>query len=184
MKEFRDGCDIFIKGKFLRFTKNKQVTTDPTEFEMINKKVDKVRSRHCIAGGKELSLTDFVYIPMGEDDIILVYYLTASGLNDALWTPTFWMPLLENILDVATNSSWFRDMDAAEMFHNYKMSEILQPYAGIDVSWAEKGNALHWEIWTRMAMGLVYLPFATTNIFYWAAEVITGDMKRSQNPFF
>ena len=53
----------------------------------------------------------------------------------------------------------------AEMFHNYKMLESLQPYVGVNVSWSEKGNALHWEICTRMAMGLVSSPFATTRIF-------------------
>ena len=70
------------------------------------------------------------------------------------------------------------------MFHNYKISESLQPYADVDVSWEEKGNALHQEIWTRMAIGLVSLNFATTGIFYWAMEVITGDKERSSNTFF
>ena len=36
----------------------------------------------------------------------------------------------------------------------------------------------------RMATGSVYSPFATTIIFPWAMEVITGDMKRLSNPFF
>ena len=52
------------------------------------------------------------------------------------------------------------------------------------MSWVEKGNALHWEIWTRMVMDLVSSPFSTTRIFYWDMEVITGDRKRSSNPFF
>ena len=32
MKEFRDGCEIFIKGKLPRFTKNQQVPIYPDEF--------------------------------------------------------------------------------------------------------------------------------------------------------
>ena len=69
------------------------------------------------------------------------------------------------------------------MFHKYKMSESLQPYAGVNVSWTEKGNALHWEIWNKLATGLVSLTFMTTKIFSWAMEVITGDRERSSNTF-
>ena len=60
----------------------------------------------------------------------------------------------------------------------------MQPYAGVDVYCAEKGNALHWEIWIRMIMELVSSTFATTRIFYWAMVVINGDRKRSSNTFF
>ena len=93
------------------------------------------------------------------------------------------MPSVDNVLGVATHSSWFGDMYAVDMFHNYKMLESLQLYAGIDVSLVEKGDALYWEIWTRMNMGLVSSPFATTRIFSWAMEVITGYRKRSSNTF-
>ena len=71
---------------------------------MIKKKVDKVRSRSYISGGTVLSLTALFYVPKIEDDIIMVYYLTALGLNDELWDPTFCMPLVDNELDVATYS--------------------------------------------------------------------------------
>ena len=70
---------------------------------MIKKNVDKVRSRRYISRGTVISLKAFFYVPKGEDDTRLVYDLTASGLNGALWDPTFWMPLVENVLDVATN---------------------------------------------------------------------------------
>ena len=36
-------------------------------------------------------------------------------MNDYLWAPKFWMLLVENVLDIATNSSWFGDIDAADM---------------------------------------------------------------------
>ena len=64
-------------------------------------------------------------MPKVEDCIRLVYDLMTSGLNDALWEPTFWMTLLDNVLDMATNLSWFGDIYAEEMFHNYKMLESL-----------------------------------------------------------
>ena len=67
------------------------------------------------------------------------------------------------------------------MFHNYKMSEIMQPVCmcrrvlGIEGECSPLGN---------MAMGLVYSHFVTTRIFYWAAAVINGERKMSSNPFF
>ena len=64
------------------------------------------------------------------------------------------------------------------------MLECLQPYAGVDMSWAEKGNALHWDRCNSMAMGLVSSPFVATGIFSWSMEVITADKKRSSNIFF
>ena len=48
------------------------------------------------------------------------------------------MTSVESILDTLTHSSWFGDMDSAEILNNYKLSEKDQSYAGVDVSWAEK----------------------------------------------
>ena len=105
-----------------RFTKKHQVPTDPYEFEMIKKNVDKVRSRRYISRGTVLSLTDLLYVPKGKYDIIMVCDKTVSELNYELWSPTFWMPSVDNVLGVATRLSWFGYIDVAEMFHNYKMS--------------------------------------------------------------
>ena len=107
MKEFRDGCEIFNKGKLPRFTKNQRVTTDTGEFEIIKKNVHKVKSRSYISGGIVVNLTALFYVPKGDDDIRLVCDLTALGLNDALWAPTFWMMLVDNVLSVFTKFSWF-----------------------------------------------------------------------------
>ena len=70
---------------------------------MIKKNVDKVRSRRYISRDTVISLTYFFYVPKGENDIRLVYDLTASGLNDALWAPIFCMPSVDNVLTVATH---------------------------------------------------------------------------------
>ena len=83
MKEFRGGCEIFIKRNLTLFTKNQRVYTDTDESEMIKKNVYKVQIRSYISGSIVLNLTALFYVPKGEDDIRLVYALTASGLNDA-----------------------------------------------------------------------------------------------------
>ena len=72
---------------------------------MTNKKVDRFQIRRSISGGTVISLTDFFYVPKEEDDIRLVCDLTASGMNDKLRAPTFWMPSVDNFLDVAIHLS-------------------------------------------------------------------------------
>ena len=59
-------------------------------------------------------------------------------------------------LNAASHYSWFGDVDSAEMFHNYTLSEKAQPYAGVDFSLAEKIKALRWEQCTRMACGDIF----------------------------
>ena len=80
-------------------------------------------------------------------------------------------------LNAASHYSWFGDVDSSEMFHNYTLSEKAQPYVGVDFYWVEKGKALKWEEWTRMATGIFSSPFSTTRIFVWVMEVIMGDQK-------
>ena len=67
-----------MKGKLPELTKNHWISMDPDEFEMIKEKVDKVRSRCYISGGTVPNLTVLFYVPKGDDDIRLVYNLTAS----------------------------------------------------------------------------------------------------------
>ena len=61
-KECRVRCGIFIKGKFTRFTKKQRVPTDPSDFVMIQKKVDKFQIRRYITGDTVPSLIDFFYV--------------------------------------------------------------------------------------------------------------------------
>ena len=94
----------------------------PKEKDLVEKmleKITKVRKRGYIGPNWVRSLTNFFPVLKGDDDIRLVYDLTASGLNDALWVPNFWMPAVHNVLDCATHSSWFGDVDAGEMFLNF-----------------------------------------------------------------
>ena len=184
MHECRDVCDLFVIGKLPRFTNKQRMPVDELECETVNKKIEKVQNMRYITSGTVLRLTSFFNVPKGDSDILLVCDLTACGLNQALWAPKSWMTSAENVLDTATHSYWFGDVDSAETFHNYKLSEKAQPYAGVDVYWAKKGKALGWEKLTRMAMGILYSPFAKTRMFAWGMEVIMGDRKDEANPFY
>ena len=92
-----------------------------------------MQNRQYIAIGFILRLTTFFHVPKGGSDIRLVYSLIDCGINESLWGPKLWMPYVENVLDTATHSSWFGDVDDAEIFHHYKLSEKPQPYLGVDL---------------------------------------------------
>jgi hypothetical protein len=95
------------------------------------------------------------------------------------------MPNIGNVLDCATSSSWFSDVDAGEMFLIYILDAELRPYAGVDISWLfpDKTRIVVWERWTRMAMGMRPSPFVTVRLFAWAMEIIKGDHMDPTNPF-
>ena len=112
-----------MKVNLPRFTKKQSMPVDELECDMVKKKTEKVRHRRYISSGTVLSLASFFHVPNRESDIRLVYDLISCGLNEVLWAPKLWMPSAEKILDTATHTSWFGDVDSAEMFHNYKLSE-------------------------------------------------------------
>ena len=94
------------------------------------------------------------------------------------------MTSAENVLDTATHFSWFSDVGSAENLHHYKLSEKYQPYDGVGVSWGKKGQSLRSELCTRISMGFITSPLATTRIFVWGVEVILGDRKDEANPSY
>jgi hypothetical protein len=184
--DMRDGTKLYVdKTKLPRYTKAQQMPRDKSIVERITEKIQKVRLRGYIAAGLVLSLTGFFQVPKGEDDIRLVYDLTACGLNEALWAPNFWMPTIMNVLDCASSDSWFGDVDAGEMFLNYMLDLNIRPYAGVDISWLDSvGKTVRkWERWTRMAMGMTPSPYVTIRLFAWAMEMIKGDRTDPDNPF-
>mmetsp|Transcript_20683 Transcript_20683/g.30301 ORF Transcript_20683/g.30301 Transcript_20683/m.30301 type:complete len:1268 (-) Transcript_20683:9637-13440(-) len=177
----RDGTPLWVQGELPRFRQPQRMPTDSTKFAQVKAKIDKVRRRIYLAIGRVVSLTNFFPVDKGESDIRLVYDMTASGLNAALWAPTFWLPMAINVLDCACHDSWFGDIDAGDMFLNYPLDPAIRPYAGVDVSWDTIKTL--WLHWTRMAMGLVPSPFVACRLFSWAMEIIKGDRRDPANPF-
>ena len=139
-RDMRDGTPLFVKGPLPSFKRPQKMPKDPSIASRIMDKVNKVRLRLYIAVGLVLSLTAYFHVPKGDDDIRMVYDLTASGLNEALWAPSFWMPTIQDVLDCATHTSWYGDVDAGEMFLNYWLDPAIRPYAGVNVSWDTSGG--------------------------------------------
>ena len=66
------------------------------------------------------------------EDIRMVYDVTSSGLNDAVWFPWFPRPTVETILRVVEGGTYMADCDIGEMFLNFMLEPRLRPYAGVD----------------------------------------------------
>ena len=188
----RDGTKAFIhRHKLPAYGKPQQLSRDPETRNRVKDKVNGVRGRRYIQPGGVKSTTGFFDVPKGDTDIRMVYDATKCGLNDALWTPNFFLPTIDSILRNADDETWFGDIDLGEMFLNYWLDEELRPYAGVDVSllgdriWLKDGSTVFeevgvkkkiWERWERTLMGFQSSPYLCTQSFGWSEDFIKGDI--------
>lgn len=180
-KSIRDGTPIFFKREeFPHFWKKQRWPLDAHTRTKMKEKIQKVRDRGYVLPGDVLSLTSYFAVPKGESDVRLVYDATACGLNAALWAPNFFLPTIDSIMRNADGSTWFGDIDLADMFLNYFLDEALRPFAGVDVR-AVSGTDQQ-ERWERCLMGLRSSPFICTQTFAWGEALICGDRKARDNP--
>jgi len=80
------------------------------------------------------SLTSFFAVPKAGTGIRVVYDATQCGLNDALWAPNFFLPMVDSILRNACRSTWFGDINLGGMFLNYALDLDIRQYAGVDIT--------------------------------------------------
>lgn len=120
----------------------------------------------------------------------MVYDATKSGVNEATWAPSFFLPTIDSVLRNAGLTSYFGDIDLGDMFLNYFLHEKLRPYVGVDVTeisdLLNKGNEettakrtiMRWE---RSLMGLRPSPYNCTRTFAWSEDFIRGDRTDANN---
>ena len=189
-QSIRDGTKLFVNWDLMpSYKKKPSWPKDERQREKMEGKLRKVREREYIKPGLVKSLTGFFAVPKAGSDIRIVYDATQCGLNDALWSPNFFMPTVDSILRNASSTTWFGDIDLGEMFLNYTLDLKLQPYAGIDVTELDKtvtglGRPRVFERWTRTLMGFSPSPYICTQSFAWSEEIIVGNRLDYSNPFY
>ena len=172
-----------IDGKLPNNKKKQKMPIDIGVFEFMLEKIVEVRSRKYISKwGIINNLSHFFPVPKGKNDIRMVYDLTESGLNDALWAPRFWMPTMLNVIDCATHTSWYGDLDDGEMFLNFPLDLRIRKYCGVDLTWMNEEGSTLWECWHRMVMGMRSSPWVTNRLLMWMMETVVGDRKEAKNP--
>jgi hypothetical protein len=178
----RDGMTIFVRGELPGFFK-KSRPIEQVKLTLIASKIGQVRKRGYIKPGPIQSLTDFFDVPKGED-VRMVYNGTSSGLNDALWAPSFFLPTANSAGRLLTYSSFCVDLDLGEMFLNFPMDRKLRPYAGVDLTqlaplFDDKAvldaQGRLYERWERLFMGMKPSPYNAVRYFYWAEEFARGN---------
>lgn len=94
-----------------------------------------MRKRRYIAPGFVSSLTSFVVVPKGSDDIRMVYDASVSGLNDSIWVPRFPLPTIRTHLRAVEECTpYMADLDVGEMFLNFVLHSDLRALCGVDSS--------------------------------------------------
>jgi len=204
MKRIRDGLEVYVSGKLPAYHAPQHFPSDPIQRERMQQKLAKVcgtrngaqdydydRHRGYVADGHVKSQTNCFSVPKGEDDIRMVYDASKSLLNAALWAPNFMMPNIDLVLNNATLTSWFGDINLGEMFLNYFLDPRIRPYAGVDVSGigdllrgkSDDEKKLIIMCWERSLMGLKSSPYNCTRAAAWGEDFVCGDLLDPKNPF-
>ena len=66
------------------------------------------------------------------DDIRMVYDITRSGLNEAVWAPWLPIPTATSHFRSVEAGTYMRDCDIGEMFLNFMLDPANRPHAGVD----------------------------------------------------
>ena len=185
-KELRDGFPVFVDWSKVPSSRQKQVL--PSDPEVRRKEKEKLMdaiNKGYLESGYVKNLTHFFSVEKGKD-IRMVYDATLSGLNEACWAPNFGLPTIDSVFDCATDSSFYGDVDAAEMFLTYPLNCQIRPYAGVDLT-----KVLHnpegvkqWFRWNRCGMGFTFSPYIAIRGHSVGMEHIVGNRRDVQNPFY
>ena len=191
----RDGTRIFVQGKLPRYRKPQQVSHDPGKKALLRDKLWRVRERGYILPGPVVSLTNVFFVDKyvcpvtGEvKDVRPVYDATKSGLNDAVWSPSFFMPTADSLFRMIDFDTWLGDIDLGEMFLNFWLDPRLRAYTGVDITGfctdeERAGRSVVWERWERLLMGFRPSPYTTIRQLLWGEEIVRGDRSDPKNIF-
>ena len=185
----RDGVPIFFEKPGPSTMRPQPKFTDSEVRDKVRPKVEKViKRRYMVRTGIKLkSLIKYFAVPKGETDIRIVYDATASGFNECVWAPSFWLPTIDSLVRALDADSWMSDRDIGDMFLNFQLHKSAWPFAGVDIKplYDENGDVsfARWYHWVRNAMGFGPSPYNSIKLALIAEEVIKGDRHDPNNPF-
>jgi len=142
--------------------------------------------RDYVKPGNIQSLIGFFSVPKGDSDVQVVFDGTRSGLNEALWAPSFHLPTIDSLLPALEPGYWQSDIDVREQFYNFALDPRVRPFCGLDVSYYldHHPGATLWLSWHHRVMGLKSSPHGCVKMQALAEEVVRGDPSFQENPFY
>ena len=191
----RDGCRIFFEhpgpeASPAELKRTQPKFRDPAVKAEMHKKVMKVKKRRYLLGTtleNLKSIIKYFAVPKGDSDVRIVYHATASGLNDCVWSPSFWLPTIDSLIRALDVDSWMADRDIGDMFLNFELHHSAWPFCGVDLAPvldpAEAAGVQRWYHWVRNLMGFKPSPWSSIRTSLVSEEVIKGDRHDIANPF-
>jgi len=182
----RDGHPIWVQAELPCYKRPQRPEPDPLVRQQTRAKLENVLLKGYVQQGTVSSLTSYFAVPKGPEDVRIVYDSSKSGLNAAIWVPTFSLPTVESLTNMLDGASWMSDLDMGEQFLNFPLDPNLRPYCGIDVRpylGAPNGRATHWLRWSRCMMGLRSSPYIAIKATHIAEEWVFGNRFAPTNPF-
>ena len=113
-------------------------------------------------------------VPKGEDDIRLVYNVTANKLNKCVCVPSFWLPMIDSLVCVCDVDTWMTDCDIENMFLNFQLHAGVVPFTGNDLSSLYDNpdeSGPRWAMWDRNLMGFAASPYNSIKMAMVAEEI-------------
>jgi hypothetical protein len=177
MERIRDGIPVHSLQPMKPYRVPQADEKDVKMKAQLIEKLQKARDRRYISPGRVVSLTAFLGVKKGEDNVCPVYDGSVSGLNDCIWMPRFVFPTIQTHLCQVESGTFMCDWDVGEMFLNFILHIDIRSLAGVDLThYTKEGEkGVVWECWQWAAMGLTSSPYQACQGMAFAEEVIRGD---------
>jgi hypothetical protein len=191
-KMARDGVPVMFEKPGPMKPQRQPQFEDPDVKAQICSKILKVINRRYMVRARTKfdikSLIKYFAVPKGLSDVRIVYNATASGLNESVWAPSFWLPTIDSLVRSLDSSSWMADRDIGDMFLNFQLQELAWSYAGVDIQPIMTSDEIsakkaRWYHWVQNAMGFAPSPYNLIKMALIAEEVIRGNRTDPSNPF-
>lgn len=85
-----------------------------------------LRRRYIVPGYCRLTVPRFP-VPKGQDDIRVVWDLAKNGVNETMYTPSFFLASMSTYIRRIDVGTYGGDFDIGEQFHNYMLHPSEQP---------------------------------------------------------
>jgi hypothetical protein len=152
--------------------------------------LEKLIRRGYIGIGKCTTTVPRFPVPKGEDDIRVVWDLAKNGLNETMFTPTFFLATMPTYLRRIQPGFYGGDFDIGEQFHNYVLHQKEQPYCGVEIpkhliaKLSKEGlEVQQFMRWKRLVFGWQSSPYFALRMFARAMELAKGGPSEEGNPF-
>jgi hypothetical protein len=179
-KEAWDGVKSFFEWLGPTTKRAQPLIDNPTLRERLRDKIGKViKWRYLVTSGVIMkSYIKYFAAPNGDDDVRMVYDAAANKLNESMWVPTVWLPMIDTLVQGVDRGSWMMDRDVGDMFLNYQLHGDVCLFTAVDLACLyecpdEPGS--RWAVWDRNLMGFAGLPYSLIKMALVAKEICKGD---------